>query len=447
MSPVEKRRPVPAREGGDGWIYLTMAPGGREAGRLGDGIAIRRCAVAWLEPREIAHFRLDALLSGGTGIVSRLGWFAHAPHLGAPVEIDAAQVPVLGAVGAVDWVEYATLASRFGTDAVDGLIASGLLLVRPEGDATLADADFRAQGWHAPAAVAHMASRWEGVDGPKGMAEAGVETDEGLLRRHGAPPPHIAPRMPAAAAIDLPRPIREDFDALLDSRVTCRNFDVDAEVPLAVFSRLMARVFGARGTGTPVPGFDVVKRTSPSGGALLPTECWLLVQRVEGIPPGLYRYRVDTHALEAVEAHIVPPAPGDTGTRAIGDAAPRAWSRDELRAFARIAVAGQDFFADAAVVCILAPRFQRSFWKYRNHAKAYRVAVLDVGHLSQTLQLCATQAGLGPFVTGAINEADIERAFGMVPHAESPLAICGFGVRAAAMGEPEFDPNRLVWPR
>ena len=73
--------------------------------------------------------------------------------------------------------------------------------------------------------------------------------------------------------------------------------------------------------------------------------------------------------------------------------------------------------------------------------------VLDVGHLSQTLQLCATQAGLGPFVTGAINEVDLERAFGMTGYAQSPLVVCGFGQRAATLVKSEFDPNRRVWPR
>ena len=189
------------------------------------------------------------------------------------------------------------------------------------------------------------------------------------------------------------------------------------------------------------------KRTSPSGGALHPTECWLVVQRVEGIAPGLYRYRIDDHALEPVAPAIAPPQPGDLGTHALDETAQRAWTPEELRAFARIVVAGQEFFADAPVLCILAPRFHRNFWKYRNHAKAYRVTVLDAGHLSQTLQLCATQAGLGPFVTGAINEVDIERAFGMTGYRQSPLVVCGFGQRAGTLATSEFDPNRRIWPR
>jgi putative peptide maturation dehydrogenase len=418
----------------------------------GMDMQIRRCAVAWLEPREVATFQLDDLLAGGTGVVGRLCWFAHAPHLPGRVELDAVQVPLLGALGSIDWVERDALDARFGVAAVDALLETGLLLARPDADAPLADAEFRAQGWHPPAAVAHMASRWEGIDGPKGMAEADVDTNEGLLRQHGAPPPHVLPSADPAVEIALPRIDRDDFDALLDTRATCRNYDADAQVPLATFSQLMARVFGARGIGHPAPGFDVFKRTSPSGGALHPTECWLVVQRVEGIVPGLYRYRIDTHALEPVTPAILPPQQGDAGTQAwgdqaSGDGAPRAWTVAELHAFARIAVAGQEFFADAPVLCILAPRFHRNFWKYRNHAKAYRVAVLDVGHLSQTLQLCATQAGLGPFVTGAINEVDIERAFGAAGYAQSPIVVCGFGKRADMMTTSEFDPNRKIWKK
>ncbi|HEU4992774.1 MAG TPA: putative peptide maturation dehydrogenase, partial [Luteimonas sp.] len=153
----------------------------------------------------MANFRLDDVLAGGTGVVSRLCWFAHAPHLAASVEIDAAQVPVLGAVGAEDWVEREVLVSRFGAEAVDGLLAAGLLILRPDGDSPPPDSDFRAQGWHPPAAVAHMAARWEAVDGPKGMAEAGVDTDEGLLRRHGMPPPQVAPSVAPGAELVLPR--------------------------------------------------------------------------------------------------------------------------------------------------------------------------------------------------------------------------------------------------
>ena len=75
---------------------------------------LRRCAVVWVEPREVAHFALDDLLAGGPGVVSRMAWFAHAPHLGGAVEVDPAAVPPLGEVSPVDWVLRDRLDTRFG---------------------------------------------------------------------------------------------------------------------------------------------------------------------------------------------------------------------------------------------------------------------------------------------------------------------------------------------
>ena len=50
---------------------------------------IRRCAVLWLEPREMSSFDLEALLAGGTGVVSAMQWFAHAPSMAEPLAVDA----------------------------------------------------------------------------------------------------------------------------------------------------------------------------------------------------------------------------------------------------------------------------------------------------------------------------------------------------------------------
>lgn len=109
------------------------------------------------------------------------------------------------------------------------------------------------------------------------------------------------------------------------------------------------------------------------------------------------------------------------------------------------AVAQQHWFADAHVLVVLAPRFARTFWKYRHHAKAYRVVALEAGHLSQMLYLAATEAGLGAFITGAINEVQIEQAFGLDHVSGGALAVCGFGWRSEVMETTELDPAGVVW--
>ena len=70
---------------------------------------------------------------------------------------------------------------------------------------------------------------------------------------------------------------------------------------------------------------------------------------------------------------------------------------------------------------------------------------LEAGHLSQTLYLAATDAGLGAFITAAINEKPIERALGLDTINEGVLAVCGFGWRASRMTTSELDPAGVIW--
>jgi putative peptide maturation dehydrogenase len=221
----------------------------------------------------------------------------------------------------------------------------------------------------------------------------------------------------------LPTPEPTPFDELLLKRVTCRNYDTTRTLGLAEFSAVLHRTFAARAVVETAPGVHILKKGVPSAGGLHPTEAYLLVQRVEGVAPGLYHYHPIDHALEPI----------------------RGLEPDEAQALARTFVAGQDYFAQAHVMVIAASRFHRNFWKYRTHAKAYRALNLDVGYLSHTIYLSSTELGLAAFITAAINEVDIEQAFGLDPLEEGPLAVCGFGIRAAQKKEVEFDPLGAVW--
>ena len=409
---------------------------------------IKRCGVLWLEPRELAHFDLDALLSGGTGVVTRRAWLAHAPHLLEPVEVSAAEVLALGILDADGWMPASTIEEAIGRIRLKALLELGLIVgsTKKWAEQRELEEKFRSIHWHGLAALWHVRSRWQGVDASEDVVGAGVNTSAGLRARHGVPPPTFAQEASVSRYdIELPRGPMDAFDTLLDARSSCRNFDSQGVLPLTDFSQVMERVFGARGEVHAADDFDVIKRTSPSGGALHPTECYLLVQRVEGLRPGLYHYHPGTHGLRPMQPQGKPPTASDRSVQSLSGHSRQRWTPRHWRNLARIAVAGQDYFADAAVTCILAPRFARSFWKYRNHPKAYRVAILDAGHLSQTLQLCATQAGLGAFVTAAINEIDIETVLGLQAHVDGPLLVCGFGPRAARMQTSELDPGRKTW--
>lgn len=392
---------------------------------------IRRCSILFLEPREATAFDLDALLAGGDGLARTRSWVALAPHLGEEIEVDAAERELLGLLSPRQWIADATLDPAL-RPAMRRLLVAGLVIGSTQAHAAHRTRDERLRDthWHPLAATLHAFTRWSGADAVKNMHDSGTETATSMRHVLGAPPVEAATRADGTKRIALPRAARSGFDALLARRATCRNFDATRALPHALFAQVLERVFAAQAQVRVTDDTVVLKKNSPSGGGLHPVEAYLVVRNVDGVVPGLYHYHATEHALE--------PMPWPDADGAPADAA-------MLRAFIMDAVAQQHWFADAHVLVVLAPRFARTFWKYRAHAKAYRVIALEAGHLSQNLYLAATDAGLGAFITGAINEVFLEKAFGLDPVCEGALAVCGFGWRADAMTTTEFDPANAVW--
>ena len=376
---------------------------------------IKRCATLYIEPREDIDLDLSALFSGVGALGATVRWVALAPHLGQEVGIDAEELAALGTLGPTLWVEREACERRFGADPIARLLASGLLIGDDEPGAAARERDeaLRAAHWHPLAALTHAFTRWEDV-----AAETGSRfpTFNALETAFGAPPPPAIERSAQGDALALPAAQTGPLDATLLNRYTGRNYDREAQLPLAVLARLLQRTFGAQRQLEMGQGALMLKKTSPSGGSMHPVEAYVLVQRVEGVAPGMYHYHCLNHTLEPIERV------------------------DAERAYALAfdMVADQEWFASAPVQIVLAARVERNFWKYRNHAKAYRALQLDAGHLSQTFYLLATEAGLPAFITAAINEIQAERAFGLDPLKDAVIAICGCGRAAEAAPNVEF---------
>lgn len=378
---------------------------------------LRRCRHLLIEPVETHELDLADLLHGGRGLETTRGWRALAPHLAEPVPVLAAYLPVLGAVDAHAWLPRAALLEAHGAESIDALLAAGLIHSDAESDPMrVRDEQVRAQHWWTPAAVAWWAGMWRGVDSAADPSTQG-NTQE-LVNRYGPPPPEVLARAPVAQRQSLPKVVSATFDSTLRARHTGRNFDPDRAVSYSDMAALLGQVFGARTALELAPTAIALKKSSPSGGGLHPVQAFVLARRVEDVRPGLYHYHPLDHALEPLAEH--------------DDAA--------LRDLALRAMAGQTWFAAAPLLVLMVARFGRNFWKYRNHAKAWRVVLLDAGHLSQTWQLLATERGLGTFVTAAINEHDLAQAFGFDPMSEGPLLVVGAG--HAMPGEQfEFNPG------
>ena len=340
--------------------------------------------------------------------------------------LEAAELDLLLAVPTDRWVRD----EDAGDPAVLRRLAEQGLLVSDERDDGLAELRARDERlsstpWHAYAALHRAMTAWRDVDvavseeAPREeLANTLARGSPAFVERYGPPPSHFHS---VGEPIPLPPADRDGpLFELLAARHTARGFDREAALTTTEISTVLRYVWGCHGTARLGDDLVVLKKTSPSGGSLHPIEVYPLVKAIEGIEPGLYHYSVERHGLEPVER----------------------MKAGEAEALGSAFLGGQWYFASASVLFVMAARFDRSFWKYRDHDKAYAAILLDAGHLSQTFYLVCEELGLGAFVAGAINDAAIDERLGLAAFREGSLAICGCGRPAPSGLEPRFEPFR-----
>jgi len=199
-----------------------------------------------------------------------------------------------------------------------------------------------------------------------------------------------------------------EFARVLKSRKTHRQFS-DTALPLAVVSQLLFCTWGVMGYLPTLYG-QAPHKSSPSGGARHPGEVYLLALKIRGLSPGLYYYDPKNHSLVVLrDGHM------------------------EKKAVEYCA--GQAHVKNAAALFLMTAVFPRSMWRYR-FARAYRVVLLDAGHLCQTFCLTATWLGLAPFCTAALKDSLIERDLGIDGISESVLYVAGVGAPRAVRKSP-----------
>lgn len=142
------------------------------------------------------------------------------------------------------------------------------------------------------------------------------------------------------------------------------------------------------------------RRSSPSGGGLNTCEGYLYVRHVCGLEPGVYAYHPDKHALSLVQP--LPDAP-------LGQL-----------------LSGQHFIDPLPFGLFITSRFDKLWWKYE-HSRAYRMAFVETGHVSQTFLMVATALGLKTWLTGALSDRQVERLLDLEDTPEQPLFFIGCG--------------------
>ena len=229
------------------------------------------------------------------------------------------------------------------------------------------------------------------------------------------PAPKIFKTVRRAQKLLLPKRTLPDseFVHVLLARKTHRQFS-NKKLPLETVSQLLRLVWGVTGyLRVPMVG-KLLHKTSPSGGARHPGEVYLMALRVKGLRPGLYHYHPGGHCLEQLSTTATPD-----------------------QAF--LYCGRQHYVRNAAALFLMTAIFRRTMWKY-NYARAYRVVLLDAGHLCQTFCLVATWLGLAPFCTAALKDTLIENALGIDGISESVLYVAGVGL---AIGNREAYVRRV----
>jgi len=239
---------------------------------------------------------------------------------------------------------------------------------------------------------------------------AGSTLEQRMRAIPSTPPPPSFKEPRSARPIALPRHRRgtDSFFHTLHTRRTRRNFS-RAPVSLDSISKLLQTTWGVQGYIESRLGRLALK-TSPSGGARHPIEVYLMALRVKGLDRGLYHYDARDHGLERISS-------GSTSKMA------QAYCAD------------QPYAGRSAALFIMTGVFARSMWKYR-HPRAYRVVLLDAGHLGQTFCLTATRMGLAPFSTAALKDTLIEEGLGIDGISESVLYVTGVGIPATKSPPP-----------
>jgi len=201
----------------------------------------------------------------------------------------------------------------------------------------------------------------------------------------GLPQPSLELPVPSdAELIDLPSPSSikvppMDVRQAIEKRETLRAY-AEVNLSLAELSYLLWVTQGVK----MVTDRPVTKRMVPSAGSRHAFETWLLVNRVDGLQPGLYRYIALTHKLIRISAN------------------------QAIRQILTDACSHQKHVFESAVTFFWVAVAERMTWRYP--ARGYRYLFLDAGHVCQNLYLAAEQISCGICAIAAYDDDLVNQA-------------------------------------
>ena len=191
----------------------------------------------------------------------------------------------------------------------------------------------------------------------------------------------------------LPKCSENALNRLFLARRTCREA-ANEPITLTQLADCLFAGLGIVGEVETETGLLPLK-TTPSGGARNPFEAYILAPNVDGLEPGIYHYSAKQHSL-----HCFGRLP------------------EGLKLSSLL---GDQEWADAMpCIVFLVAYLERTMWKYSD-SNAYRVVLVEAGHIGQNFMLAATQTGLSACPTAALAHTAIKQILGLTRLTQAPL--------------------------
>jgi len=202
------------------------------------------------------------------------------------------------------------------------------------------------------------------------------QTDQSLGVK---PPPIEKPHDPDKKHIDLildegwGKSIKLDLVTAIKNRKSHRSFK-DESLTLNELSFLLWATHGIKEVLNPAAAFRVV----PSAGCRHALETYLVINNIEGLDPGIYRYLPLEHQLLFE------------------------FAEEGLSEKISAAALNQVFIGKAPVVFVWTAVPYRMEWRY--DLAAHKVIAIDAGHVCQNLYLAANAVGAGTCAIAAYDQ-------------------------------------------
>jgi SagB-type dehydrogenase family enzyme len=297
--------------------------------------------------------------------------------------------------GITEWSTFEEIVARMGEVSAEEAHATldqlvGASAIVEEGSPLAkAEDEFRSGWkWGLPTAMMHFL-----LQDPDHMT---LEESQVLQRGKAVSGPHptlFSRNEGNGWVIGLPEP--RDGDALVELMARRRTVR-SAGKPTITLKQLSDCLFAGMGiTGETSNGIVTLPLgMTPSGGARNPYEAYVYAVNVEGLAPGFYHYSAADHDLGLVETDLRP-------------------KPSEL-------VGGQDWADAMPCVILLCASLGRTMWKY-DDPNAYRVVLIEAGHIGQNIMLAATRHRLTACPTAALNHSTIRECLSLTSLSDAPI--------------------------